>query len=1163
MRGKFRSHHGLGQLRRSSHQLAAVSALLLAAAACGPSDLPGPESAPYDEAVAAFWRGLAAVEVGETSMAAASFGRVSELAPGEPAGWANLAVVALQRGEFDEAAGAVQRALALPPGDARLHLLAAVVEHERGDLATATGHLRRAVELDPSGARALYFLAEVVGDGDSAAGGAEARQLLERVLAAQPRNLVALIARARLAARQADAAALLQTLDRIEAEAESLSVPLAADLRAVRAGIEAGAPDRAATQIAFVESTLQPLPAYQEAAESVLLSPTRVDLLITRFLRLPTPSARAAPPDTGLVFAPESLVLGEGPIAWVRAVWLREEASLTLVAGGRGGVWISPAPGVQEALPFPVGASDAALSPAMLAPLDYDYDFRMDLALAGPGGLRLFRQEANGSLTDVTSTAIPAAARRGTYAGAWAADLDMEGDLDLVLAPVEGPAIALRNRGDGRFDAYPDFPAVDLLRDFAWADLDADGDPDMVARDAAGWLTVFVNRRSEVPQFAPLAVPEAAGTVRAMAVADLDRDAALDLVVLAADGTVRQLSLGGSGWVTKELVRWTEVPPDGPAALFLADLDNNGMIDVAASGPSGAQVWLAGPAGLMARPPLDTRIASVADVSGDGRLDLVGATPEGEPRLLVAQGTTDYYSTTIRPRAAEATGDRRINSFGIGGGIEVRAGLLYQKRVIDQPAVHFGLGEQPRVDVARLIWPNGSVQAEFNLPATNETILARQRLKGSCPWVFTFDGTGMQFVTDFLWRTALGLRINAQGRGAVIHSEDWIRIRGDQLVARDGLYDVRVTADLWETHFFDHVALMVVDHPDTTEVSVDERFTLPAPTPAVSSTRPARPVAWARDQNGRDVTELVRARDERYVDTFERGPYQGVASDHFLEVALGDDAPATGPLWLVAFGWVYPTDASINVAVSQGAHPPPLALQLEVPDGAGGWVTADPDLGFPAGKTKTMLIDLQRVFRPGAERRLRLRTTMEIYWDQVAWAVGLPHAPVTTQRLLPATAELRYRGFSRVSQAGRTAPELPDYREIAAGVPQWRDLVGFYTRFGDVRPLTEAVDDRYVIMNAGDELVFRFAAPAPPPSGWRRDFVLIGDGWVKDGDYNTGYSTTVLPLPYHGLTDYARPPGRLRDDAAYRRHPEDWRTYHTRYVTPRGFDRALVPDRGY
>ncbi len=59
-----------------------------------------------------------------------------------------------------------------------------------------------------------------------------------------------------------------------------------------------------------------------------------------------------------------------------------------------------------------------------------------------------------------------------------------------------------------------------------------------------------------------------------------------------------------------------------------------------------------------------------------------------------------------------------------------------------------------------------------------------------------------------------------------------------------------------------------------------------------------------------------------------------------------------------------------------------------------------------------------------------------------------------------------------------------------------------------------------MIMNAGDELRLSFPAPPPPPDGWTRDFVLIGDGWVKDGDFNTSYSKTVLPLPAHGRPDY-------------------------------------------
>ena len=87
---------------------------------------------------------------------------------------------------------------------------------------------------------------------------------------------------------------------------------------------------------------------------------------------------------------------------------------------------------------------------------------------------------------------------------------------------------------------------------------------------------------------------------------------------------------------------------------------------------------------------------------------------------------------------------------------------------------------------------------------------------------------------------------------------------------------------------------------------------------------------------------------------------------------------------------------------------------------------------------------------------------------------------------------------------------------------------------------------------------FDIFAAAPPP-GWDRDFIMIGDGWNKDGDYNTAFSKTVLPLPSHQQPGYDTQPGAIEDDPVYRFHPEDWREYHTRYVTPTDFQRGLRP----
>ena len=235
-------------------------------------------------------------------------------------------------------------------------------------------------------------------------------------------------------------------------------------------------------------------------------------------------------------------------------------------------------------------------------------------------------------------------------------------------------------------------------------------------------------------------------------------------------------------------------------------------------------------------------------------------------------------------------------------------------------------------------------------------------------------------------------------------------------------------------------------------------------------------------------------------------------------------------------------------------HPKPLSL--EVPDGRGGWRVARANLGFPAGRNKICLIDLTGLFSAGIPHKLRLRTNLEIYWDQIEWAQGLEDARTKIVVLAPATADLHYRGFSVIHQANASSPEIPDYNHLAATTQVWRDLEGYYTRYGDVRELLARIDDRYVIMNAGDELALRFAAP-PPPAGWVRDYVIAGDGWIKDGDYNSIFSRTVQPLPYHARSEYDTPPGALEDEWVYRHHPQDWQNYQTRYVSGDEFRSAL------
>ena len=395
----------------------------------------------------------------------------------------------------------------------------------------------------------------------------------------------------------------------------------------------------------------------------------------------------------------------------------------------------------------------------------------------------------------------------------------------------------LRNNGDGTFTEIQTFAGITGLKDFAWADLDADGDPDAAVIESAYSLRVFSNERQG--QFVDRSPPKTERVI-AMDVMDVDNDGVMDLVLLQTDGSIIRLSDKDHGidWVKADVVKSLydpEYPILGQLRLRVADFDNNGSFDLMAfSSPKcippcepGAVIWLSDGSGgftLVTDPAWKERVFDISDVNNDGRLDLLGLSFEGQPRQAINKGAKNYHWQIVRPRAASATGDQRINPFGVGGEMEIRSGLQVQKQPITGPMLHFGLGEQTSADVIRVVWPNGAVRADFEVKADQE-VVTEQRLKGSCPFLFAYNGKQMEFVKDAVpWSSAIGLRINTLGTARVEATEEWYKIRRDQLVPRDGYYDIRITAELWETYYYDHLSLMVVDHPEGTEVFVDERF---------------------------------------------------------------------------------------------------------------------------------------------------------------------------------------------------------------------------------------------------------------------------------------------------------------------------------------------------
>jgi tetratricopeptide (TPR) repeat protein len=1112
----------------------------------------------YRDAVSAFYIGLSALQVGENDRAGQWLSRSTELAPDEPATWANQGVFFARTNEFSKAGEALGKARELAPQSSHVSELMGALAAAQGDSPVAVAHFERAVQQEPSNLRARYALAQELQRSGEPGGEKRALEQVGAIVQAQPENLVAAVEALRLAAKTGDAATFKAQLAQLEKQSSAWDEAARQQLREVQA--LDGNPSAAAVPVVFLSNILKPEPLYKASLGALANEGGELGRPFERFVKWPLPDPAPSAPDTALKFTSAPAQGGQGALEH-RALWPTSEgapllptARLRQVRLGQRSLTLKNAP--------PSTSTRAATAPK-LAFLDWNNDFQNDVIVAG-NGVELFQGTAS-TWKDVTSAAkLPADLQKTLFAGAWPADIESDGDLDVVLAPSNGPVRTLRNNGDGTWTPVPLWSEVSDARGFAWADWDRDGDGDAALLNASGALSLFANDRSG--RFRLWTLPPNLPPLAAIAAGDAGNRGVLDLAALAQDGRLLRLfwDEASGAWQSVEVADDKANYKPGTSRLFLADLDNNGGLDVVASSSeasakASARVMLAGATGRLEPQPsaIEAAITDIADVDGDGRLDLLGLDDKGAVTLKNS-GQLRHHWVSMRPRGAAGEGDNRINSFGIGGQIEARSGLLLQIQPIERPVVHFGLGERLAADVARIGWPDGTLQGEFEFKS-DQSFLAEQRLKGSCPYLWAWDGQKMTFVKDCNWRSPLGLKINAQDTAGVVQTADWVKVDGKYLQPRLGedgkpFLDLRISADLWETHFFDEVALLAVDRPRNTQIWVDERFSIPMPPLQVLATGPLQSVR-ARDEKGRDVTASVAQIDGRYLDTFALGRYQGVASDHWAEIDLSS-APARDTV-LICSGWLYPTDSSINVALGQGRAQGPQGLSLEVPDGRGGWRVARAGLGFPAGKNKTITLDLNGVLPASGPRKIRLRTNLEIFWDRIGWAQR-SSAPIKTTRLGPQDAALQFRGITRIEAAERSSPELPlGYEQIERAAPRWRDLEGFHTRWGDVKSLVTRVDDRYVLMNAGDEMRLRVSPPPAPPQGWERDWVFISDGWTKDGNLNTTDGQTVLPLPAHDRKDYSST-GRLQDDPVYKRHRGDWRTYHTRYVRPRVADALRV-----
>lgn len=706
-------------------------------------------------------------------------------------------------------------------------------------------------------------------------------------------------------------------------------------------------------------------------------------------------------------------------------------------------------------------------------------------------------------------------------------DFDNDGFTDLCIVTTRGAA--LYRNVNGKFQKQADLPAGSY-RQAVWLDYDHDYDLDLFLLGSDAKLL----RNNGTAGFSDESsrFPFANGEALSATPFDLAPDTpGFDLFVSYKDrpGVLYRDHLAGN----YQAVDLKELPA-GSSRLVAKDVNHDSRTDLAAEP---ALLLLNRPAGFERAPAIDLPPAVAADFEGNGRIEPVSISAKGV--LSIERDVTPDYGNWIE---IALTGVKNLKS-PIGAKVEVKSGTSYEKQTWAGLPLVFRIGSRTQIDTVRITWPNGLIQNEMNQPINKlVTIQEAQRLSGSCPMIFTWNGEKFQFVTDVLGVAPLGAS-SGDGRYFPVDHDEYVSIPGSILRQRDGGYDVRITEELHEVSYIDQVRLQALDHPADIDIVTNEKFKSP-PFPEFrlfGVKHRIYPVA-ARDQKGADVLPALLHRDAKYPDSFRRDA-AGVAELHTLDLDFGKAAPGNHAV-LILEGWVDWADGSTFLSAMQ-EHEDLTFPYLQVKDAAGNWKTVVDDMGIPSGKPKPMAVDLSGKFL-SASREVRIVTNLCVYWDEAFLVDDDAAPPARLTTVTAVSADLQFRGFSRPTiDPQRKQPEQFDYQTIS-DISSWNPTSGNYTRYGDVNPLLAAPDDRMVVMGSGDEIRLRFSArDLPPlPAGWKRDFLLLVDGWAKDADANTAFSQTVLPLPFHAMSSYPYPAGEhYPRDAA---HQEYMRQYNTR-----------------
>jgi Tfp pilus assembly protein PilF len=273
------------------------------------------------------------------------------------------------------------------------------------------------------------------------------------------------------------------------------------------------------------------------------------------------------------------------------------------------------------------------------------------------------RPPVSGALFTEPISLVAGASKPATLPVPSAADIDGDGNVDLLLPGGRGRRSAVLLRSGDRFEVQASHPlaAFTDVEFAAWGDIDNDGLTDvLLCRAGASPLLV---RQTARGMWKPLDVPalRTMGESTDCQFIDADNDGDLDILLVTRKGERALLSNNGNATFRALTNRLPRPRKASPATQALAtDLDNSRRLTIVvlhAGGPhevlahDGAWNWRPAP-GFDAFTKEPALAVVAADLEAKGEPDLLTLTPEFAVRRWTKGNDGSWSATTIIPASA-------------------------------------------------------------------------------------------------------------------------------------------------------------------------------------------------------------------------------------------------------------------------------------------------------------------------------------------------------------------------------------------------------------------------------------------------------------------------------------------------------------------------------